>query len=66
MKETVADSGLLVPPRDIDATADAIRRVCREPSLRADLARAGHARAQRFSWRNTALGTVESYLNALT
>jgi glycosyltransferase involved in cell wall biosynthesis len=65
MKETVADAGLLVPPRDVEATAEAIRRICREPSLRADLARAGHARAQRFSWRNTALGTVESYRNAL-
>jgi glycosyltransferase involved in cell wall biosynthesis len=65
MKETVADAGLLVPPRDVDATADAIRRLVREPSLRQHLSTAGHARAQRFSWKNTALATVDSYRRAL-
>jgi glycosyltransferase involved in cell wall biosynthesis len=65
MAETVADAGLLVPPRDVDATADAIARLARESSLQDQLRRAGLARAARFSWRNTALATVESYARAL-
>ena len=65
MRETVADSALIVPARDVDATADAIRRIARDDALHRDLASAGVERAQRFSWRNTALDTVESYRRAL-
>lgn len=65
MKETVADAGLEIPPRDVEATAEAIRRLARESTLRGELARAGLARAARFSWKNTALGTVSSYARAL-
>lgn len=65
MKETVGDAGLLVPPRDVERTADAIRRLAQDSTLRADLASAGLARSARFSWRNTALGTVDSYERAL-
>lgn len=65
MKETVGDAGLIVPPRDVGATADAIRRIATDSSLRDDLSRAGLARSQRFSWRNTALGTAECYERAL-
>lgn len=65
MKETVADAGLLVPPRDPAATAAAIGRLAREPALRRQLADAGVARAARFSWRNTALASVDSYDRAL-
>lgn len=63
--ETLTDAVLMVPPRDIDATADAIRQVVADAGLRRQLAEAGARRAQRFSWRNTALGTVESYARAL-
>jgi glycosyltransferase involved in cell wall biosynthesis len=65
MRETVGDAGLLVPPRDVEATTDAIRRLATEPTLRRELAEAGIARAARFSWHNTALATVESYERAL-
>lgn len=65
LRETVADAGLVVPARDVAATAAAIRRVATEGSLYAELRRAGLARAARFSWKNTALGTVDCYLNAL-
>ena len=65
MKETVADAGLLVPPRDPAATAAAIVRLAREAALRRQLAEAGVARAARFSWRNTALASVDSYDRAL-
>jgi glycosyltransferase involved in cell wall biosynthesis len=65
MRETVADAGLLVPPRDAKATADAIRRLAFDDALHRDLSRAGQQRARRFSWRNTALATVQSYRRAL-
>lgn len=63
--ETVGEAAVFVPPRDVEATADAIRRVASDASLRRDLRAAGVARAQRFSWRNTALETVASYARAL-
>jgi glycosyltransferase involved in cell wall biosynthesis len=65
MRETVADAGLVVPARDVQATAAAIRRIVTEASLYAELRRAGLARAAGFSWKNTALGTVECYAKAL-
>jgi glycosyltransferase involved in cell wall biosynthesis len=65
MKETVGDAALIVPPRDVPATADAIRRIVRDGALRRDLGKAGQQRAQCFSWRNTALATIASYELAL-
>jgi glycosyltransferase involved in cell wall biosynthesis len=40
-------AGMLVPPGDADALADALERLAREPELRAGLARAGRARVER-------------------
>lgn len=65
MKETVGDAALIVPARDVDATAAALRRLANEPSLRHDLTVAGLSRAARFSWKNTALASVASYAQAL-
>jgi len=44
VEELVRDeeTGLLVPPRDPDALAAAIRRLADEPALRHRLAEAGH------------------------
>jgi glycosyltransferase involved in cell wall biosynthesis len=63
--EVVGDAGVLVPPRDVGALAEALRRVAGDAALRADLRRAGLARAAQFTWKKTALGTVESYAKAL-
>lgn len=63
--EVVGDAALTVPPRDPDALAAAMKRMTAEPSLAGDLRRAGLARASRFTWRNTALATVDSYARAL-
>ena len=65
MRETVGDAGLLVPARDAAATADAIRRLAREPSLARELREAGLRKVEQFTWRNTALGTVACYERAL-
>lgn len=63
--EVVGDAALLIPARDPDALASALRRVATESSLAADLRRAGLARAAQFTWRATALGSVDSYARAL-
>lgn len=51
-REVVRDGveGLLVPPNDPLALADAIRRVLADPELASALAAAGRARAEVFSW----------------
>jgi glycosyltransferase involved in cell wall biosynthesis len=56
------DTGLLVPPGDPDTLAGTILRALRDPRLRAHVAAAGRKRAlTRFTWRQTALGTVDHY-----
>jgi glycosyltransferase involved in cell wall biosynthesis len=65
LPEVVGDdgvSGLLVPPGDPDALAAALLRAFGDPTLRARIGEAGRKRAlERFTWRATALGTVENY-----
>jgi glycosyltransferase involved in cell wall biosynthesis len=60
------ESALLVPPGDASALATAILRALDDAPLRARLGAAGRDRVlERFTWRNTALGTVEHYRAAL-
>jgi glycosyltransferase involved in cell wall biosynthesis len=65
MRDTIAGDALVVPPRDVAATSEAIRRLAREPSLRAQLADAGLRCAAGFSLKQTALATVDCYARAL-
>ncbi|MDX1574671.1 MAG: glycosyltransferase family 4 protein [Kiloniellales bacterium] len=47
----VGDAGLLVPPGDVDALTEALRRLVRSPALRAELGQAGRQRLEdNFSW----------------
>ena len=49
-------------PSDPDALAGAILRALRDAPLRARIGAAGRARAlEKFTWRQTAVGTVEQY-----
>lgn len=66
MRETMGDGGLVIPERNVDATAAAIRSLATDSALRRHLTAAGLVRAQRFTWRNTALASVASYAKALS
>jgi glycosyltransferase involved in cell wall biosynthesis len=56
------ETGLLVPPGDPAALADGILRALADADLRARIGAAGRDRAlTRFTWRQTAIGTVEQW-----
>jgi glycosyltransferase involved in cell wall biosynthesis len=56
------ETGLLVPPGDPDALAHTLLRALGDAELRSRIGAAGRARAlERFTWRATAVGTVENY-----
>jgi glycosyltransferase involved in cell wall biosynthesis len=54
-------AGILIPPRDGAAIADAVRRVLHDSALRRRLGDAGHQRVAAMSWTATAERTVECY-----
>lgn len=56
------ETGLLVPPADPSALAAAIVRALDDEALRDRIGTAGRERAlARFTWRSTAVGTVEQW-----
>jgi glycosyltransferase involved in cell wall biosynthesis len=61
LPEVVGDAGLMVPPTDADALAEAILRLLRDPALRAEMRERGLQRARAFSWRTTAERTLAVY-----
>lgn len=68
LRDTVVDrgTGLLVPPRDPRATAEAVARLLSDPALRRRLGRAGRQRVRsRYSWDRVAADTEKAYLLAL-
>jgi phosphatidylinositol alpha-1,6-mannosyltransferase len=55
------ETGLLVPPNDPDATADAIIKLLRDPELRARMGAAGIAYAGQNTWKQVAQRVTEVY-----
>ena len=59
--EVVGSAGLLLDPADSSAWADAIASVVNDSSRREGMRHAGLARAADFTWRRTAMLTLEAY-----
>jgi len=59
------EDALLVPPGDVTALRDALRRVLDDPALRARLVASGRERAEQFSMRRLAERYLELYSRAL-
>lgn len=58
LPEVVGDAGLLVPPQDVDALANAITAVVSDRGLRDQLVARGLRRAAAYSWERTARETL--------
>jgi len=65
LEEVAGTGALYVPPGDISALGQAMIRMCNDANLRQQLAKAGLAQAQRFSWADSAKRTLAVYQNAL-
>ncbi len=57
--------GVLVPPADAQALAEALRDLWEEPSRRAAMARAAAADVARFAWPHVAAQVMEAYEDAI-
>jgi glycosyltransferase involved in cell wall biosynthesis len=65
-RETLGDGALVVPADDVDALADALLRLEREPELRESLAAAGRRRLELLSWERAARETRAVFDEALS
>ena len=66
LPEVVGDAGLLVPPADHEALANAILTILQQPHLAQELGRAGYQRVhQHFTWTKAAQKTVAAYREAI-
>jgi glycosyltransferase involved in cell wall biosynthesis len=66
LPEIVGDAGILVPPADAKALAEAISALIINPTKRKYLSEIGRKRiVQMFNWQNTALHTVDVYAEAI-
>ena len=60
LPEVVGEAGLVSPP-DAKSLAQAMGRVLHDEALRGKMRLAGPERAARFSWRQVATDTLETY-----
>lgn len=66
LPEVAGDVGLCLPPRDVDAWRDALQRAYNDSDWRRDAAQRGLAKAQQFTWEDTAQRTVAAYAKAIS
>ena len=61
LPEIVGDAGLLAPPEDVDALADALTRAVGDDAVRAHMVARGYERVRRFDWDAAARQHVAVY-----
>jgi glycosyltransferase involved in cell wall biosynthesis len=61
LPEVAGDGGILLPPGDSAAWAEAITRLTEGPALRSELRERGFQQSSRFRWEETARRTWEVY-----
>ena len=57
--------GILVPPQDSTALAEALRRMLMDAAMREGMARAGARHAQQYSWDSVSVRVLEFYQDTL-
>ena len=65
LPEVVGDAGLLVPPLNVDALADAMGSLLGDTERRRFLAERGLTRARSYTWTETARATAALYASCL-
>ena len=61
LPEVAGDAAILVEPTDVEAIAQGIERLYREPDYHQVMIQKGIARAAQFSWENTAKQVRDQY-----
>ncbi|MBI2953590.1 MAG: glycosyltransferase family 4 protein [Chloroflexi bacterium] len=64
LPEVVGDAGLMAPPEDVEAIADAIERVVFDSALANELRARGLVKAKQFTWYRAAEKIMSVYLRA--
>jgi glycosyltransferase involved in cell wall biosynthesis len=64
LRSLAGDAAVRFDPARDEAMLEALRRVCADEPLRERLRDAGPRRAREFSWRKTAMGTIEALRRA--
>jgi glycosyltransferase involved in cell wall biosynthesis len=65
LPEVVGDGAELVDAENADAISEAMLKISQDEEYGKKLAQRGLARVKQFSWRKTAMETMESYRKAL-
>ena len=63
--EVCYDSALLINPYNIDDLSYAIERVLNDSLLKLTMIERGFITSNKYSWKNTALNTIEAYKNII-
>jgi glycosyltransferase involved in cell wall biosynthesis len=66
MPEVAGEAALLIDPYDVDALADALRRLITDETLRSDLIRRGFDQAAHFTWDRAAQQLRDIYRRFLS
>ena len=66
LPEVVGEVGIRLPPLDVTAWTEALRRVYHDDGWRVEAGRRGLEEAARYRWETTARRTIESYQKALS